>query len=104
MGKEECIPCIENPKACANLVGLAGLQHIPKKVKDVVFMDDAAETLLERSYGLWPAVERSTLSKKKGLFPSAESLHVFNEPVLPAQLQASTRRNERYAWIQAITY
>jgi len=104
MGKEERIPCIGNPEACANLVGLAGLQHIPKKVKDVVFMDDAAETLLERSDGLWPAVERSTPSKKKGLFPSAELLQVFNEQVLPAQLQASTRRNYRYAWRQAITY
>ena len=67
-------------------------------------MDDAAETLLERSDGLWPAVERSTPSKKKGLFPSAELLQVFNEQVLPAQLQASTRRNYRLAWRQVITY
>ena len=74
-------PCIENPEACANL-GLAGLQHIPKKVKDVVFMDNAAETLLEKSDGLWPAVERSTSSKGKGLFSSAELLQVFNEQVL----------------------
>ena len=102
--KKSVYPCIENPEACANLVDLAGLQYIPKKVKDVVFMDDAAETLLERSDGLWPAVERSTSGKKKGLFSSAELLQVFNEQVLPAQLQASTRRNYRSAWRQVITY
>ena len=101
--RKSVYPCIENPEVCANL-SLAGLQLIPKRVKDVVFMDDVAETPLERSDGLWPAVERSASNKGKGIFSSAELLRVFNEQVLPAQLQASTRGNYRSAWRQVITY
>ena len=47
-------PCIENPVPCVHLsFGRASTNSQER----VLFMDDAAETLLERSDGLWPAVE-----------------------------------------------
>ena len=80
--KKSVYPCIENPEDCTHL-SLAGLQHIPKKVKDMLFMDDAAETLVERRDGLWPAVERTALSKGKGIFSSAELLRVSTNKSFP---------------------
>ena len=51
-------PSVDNPELYASLA-VGGLERITiPGVRRIMFLDDAGATQLERSTGLWPAIER----------------------------------------------
>ena len=82
-------PSLDNPSLIAS-AEVAGLELMSSNLRQLMFLDDTKATQLERSDGVWPAVERvaqfsgsrrSSVPEpaSSSLFSSNELLQVFNE-------------------------
>ena len=105
-------PSLANPELLADL-GVAGLGRVRPEVRRFMFLNDAGATLLEVSDGVWPALERASpvqgrrTARSIGavqLFSAPELLQVFNDQILPAQLQVGSRVNYWSGWRQVLTF
>ena len=125
-------PSVDNPEVYAGLP-VGGLEKIlDPEIRRLMFLDDAAATLLERSDGVWPAIERDdapphntagrksyskgagapyppgsaapSIPRTSSLFSASELLQLFEEQVMPAQIQASSRSAYWTGWKQVLTF
>ena len=106
-------PSLDNPELIAPLE-VAGLGSVSAHIRQLMFLDDTKATQLERSDGVWPAVEHSVApsaatSARKApvanpMFSTNQLLQVFDEQILPAQLQVGSRVNYWSCWRQVLTF
>ena len=106
-------PSLDNPELIAPLK-VAGLGSVSALIRQRMFLDDTKATQLERSDGVWPAVEHrialSAASSSRNasvvnpMFSTSQLLQVFDEQILPAQLQVGSRVNYWSCWRQVLTF
>ena len=106
-------PCMDNPELIKDS-DVAGLAGVSPQIRRFMFMDDATATCLEESDGVWPAIERVTSRynpkrsdtgpDEPSLFSAPELLQLFDEQIMPAQLQPSSRANYWAGWKQVLTF
>ena len=111
--KSTSYPSLDNPELIAPLE-VAGLGSVSAHIRQLMFLDDTKATQLERSDGVWPAVEHSVApsaatSARKApvanpMFSTNQLLQVFDEQILPAQLQVGSRVNYWSCWRQVLTF
>ena len=82
---------------------VGGLERVTELTREIMFKDETPATMIEKGDGIMPGMSRGGEARGR-VFSSAELAAIFNEQIMPAQLQPSSRANYWGGWRQILTF